>query len=659
MWVGPGSVMSDGMKRSAAPVRLFEPLHVGNLHLPNRIKMPALVMAPQGSREDVLRYLEGFYVERAGGGVALMGVSCTPTRLVCDPMVPLFDDSWLDGLRRLTSSIHAEGAHVYAQMGVGYSWAFGDGPVELVSPSGVSVTGRPGTPFRMGGPFEPSMPRALSVDEIREMVRTYGEGARRAREAGFDAVEVIASAGYVISQFLSPLTNHRTDEYGGSLENRMRFLLEIVGEMRAQSGADFTFMCRLSGADMLDGGYTLDDTVRMAQTLESAGIDEVDIMPGWHNAPVAMIQEEVPQGAWVYLAEAVKRAVGIPVAAGTQIRDVSVAEQVLEQGRADLVYMARALLADPHLPNKARQGRLDEIRPCIDCCRCVEMSDSPPVYCSVNPRLGREGEFPDEAPAEQAKRVLVIGGGPAGIEAARAASVRGHEVTLCERDSKLGGSLVPASVVNKRIGPFVRYLVAEMQRLPVEVRLNREATRAAVVEAGPDVVLVATGGHRNGTGVRAAGNRILRPQDVRELLRPEVRTVIIVGGGLVGCQIAVALVERGKSVIVLEESERIGGDVGPVHRWLWLRKLRTAGARLETGVRILEAGRNAITIEKKEGPEHLEADAVLLASRMGPDEESARSMSGLAPVVLRIGDCAEPGRLLEAVASGYLAGRSI
>ncbi|UCC60613.1 MAG: NADH:flavin oxidoreductase, partial [Dehalococcoidia bacterium] len=391
--------------------RLFEPIQVGNLELRNRIKMPAMAVVPPESEEAVINRLKAFYTERAKGGVAIIGVSCTATRLIQDPMLGLYDDSSIKGLAELTSAIHTHGAKTYAQMGVGYSWAFDDGPVEIVGPSGVSLSGRPGTPFRMGGPWEPAMPRALSVDEIHQIVEAYGDGARRAREAGFDAVEVIASVGYIIAQFMSPLTNKRTDDYGGSLENRMRFFLEIIESMKGKAGSDFTYTCRLSGSDLLEGGYSAEDTADMARILEKAGIHEIDVMSGWHNAPVPIIQTDVPQGAWAHLAATVKKTVNIPVAAGTQIQDVVVAERVVAEGKADMVYMARALLADPELPNKAREGRLDDIRPCMNCCRCIEASDAPPIYCSVNARQGREHEYPAETPASQSKRVLVAGAG--------------------------------------------------------------------------------------------------------------------------------------------------------------------------------------------------------------------------------------------------------
>ncbi len=640
--------------------RLFEPIRIGNLELKNRIKMSAMAVVPLESEDVVIKRLKAFYVERAKGGVAIMGTSCSPTRLIQPPMLGLYHDRFISGLRELTEAVHAHGAKTYAQMGVGYGWAFGDGPVEAVGPSGVSLSGRPGTPFRLGGPLEPTMPRALSADEIHQVVEAYGDGARRTREAGFDAVEVIASVGYIIAQFLSPLTNKRTDEYGGSLENRMRLLLEIIENMKKKAGPDFTYTCRLSGADLLEGGYTVEDTARMARILENAGIHEIDVMSGWHNAPIPIIQTDVPQGAWAYMAAAVKKAVSVPVAAGTQIQDVEVAERLLREGKADLVYMARALLADPELPNKAKQGRLANIRPCMNCCRCIEAADAPPVYCSVNARLSREWEYPAETLAAESKRVLVVGGGPAGMEAARIAALRGHKVTLCERGPRLGGSLILASISNKRIGRVVKYLDGEVRKLPIELRLNTEATPALIDEIKPDVVVLAAGGTAPVPEVPGGdGASVLNLHDVRKLLFLQIRQVAIIGGGLIACQLALSLVGRGKEVSIIEESKRIGADVGLVHRWVWMKQLREAGARLETEASVVEITDRGVKISRAGSTDFIEADTVVLAGGFEPNTRLAEELSRRGTVIYPIGDCARPGRLLEATASGFLTGQQI
>ncbi len=683
----------------ATPKLLFEPIRVGNLELRNRIKMPAMAVVPQLSEDEVIKRLKAFYVERAKGGVAIIGVSCTATRLIQDPMLGLFDDHLVKGLKEVTDAVRVHGAKMYAQMGVGYSWAFGDGSVELVSPSADSHSGKPGTPFRMGGPLEPTFARELSVDEIHQIAEAYGDGARRAREAGFDAVEVIASVGYVITQFLSPLTNKRTDEYGGSLENRMRLLLEVVENMKKKAGDDFTYTCRLSGSDLLEGGYSVEDTAKMAQMLEKAGIHQIDVMSGWHTAPYPIIQTDVPQGNWAYMAETVKKSVDIPVAAGTQIQDVDVAERILSEGKADMVYMARALLADPELPNKAKKGRLNEIRSCMNCCRCIEASDAPPIYCSVNGRLGREHEYPHEEPVKKGKRVMVIGGGPAGMEAARIATYRGHQVTICDRGPRLGGSLILAAVTNRRIGNVVKYFNTQIKNLPIEIRLNTEVTPDLINEIKPDVIVLAIGGaapilevpggdgsnvldHRDMKELLAGhpvkkgglGQKLMsqlgalfmryayEPSRIRGLLKfnfPFKKRVAIVGGGFAGCELGITLVESGKKVSIIEESKRIGYDVGLVHRWVWMKQLRDAGARLEKGASVVEVTNKGVKINKAGENDFIEADTVVLAGGLRPNNKLEEEFSNKAPEFYSIGDCSEPGKILEAVAAGFLVGHKI
>ena len=678
--------------------RLFEPINIGKLVLKNRIKLPAMGIAVE---EDatVSEQTKAFYAERAKGGVALIGISCSTTRLDHGPLFGVYDDRFVPGLKDLVRVIRDNGAKAYAQLGVGYNWAFDDGPVEFISPSGITPTGHPGSAFRLGGPFVATMPRELTPDEIRQMVESFGDGALRAQKVGFDAVEVIASVSYIISQFLSPLTNKRNDKYGGSLENRMRFLLEIIEDIKKKTGDDLPITCRLSGADLMEPkGYDLEDTKVMARILEEAGISQIDVMAGWHYASVPMIQTGVPQGAWVYLAEGVKSVVNIPVAAGTQIQDPHVAERVLRQNKADMVYMARALVADPELPNKAKEGRLNDIRPCINCCHCISAVDNPPVYCSVNARMGREAEYPIDKPAVANKRIVIVGAGPGGMEVARIASIRGHEVVLYDHNSRVGGALLLASVTNRRLEPLLRFMEREIRKLPLKIRLNTHVTPSLIQSLKPDALVLASGGIAPDLNVPGADNDIVldrsdinsilkgsptpkgglirrffvrlsticirylyKPSIIRWLLRfnyPFKKRVTVIGGDFAGCELAEVLVERGKEVTIIEESSRLGSDIELTHRWVVLNKLRNAGVRMIKDAKVLEVTDKGLYIDRAGSQEFVESDTVVEVG-ITSNNQLAQELAGEVTEIHCIGDCAEPGKIMEAITSGFLVGQSL
>ncbi len=677
--------MAKGVKE------LFTPYTVGRVQLKNRLLMLSM---NTGMAEDskVSEQLIKYYTERARGGVGLIIIaSLSPTQVYPDPThkgslfgLGIYSDELIPGRRKLTKAIHDGGAKAGAQLSLRYKWrATKDAPLE-----GLGSSAEP------AGRDSPQL-RAATVDEIHQIVEEYGEAARRAREADFDMVEIMSGMSYFLSRFLSSRSNRRTDEYGGSIENRMRILLEIIESAKKKAGSDYTYICRLSADEFVEGGNTLEDTKKMAAVLEKAGIAAIDVEAGTHDSSKPLVQQWVPPGAFVYLAEEIKRVVNIPVIAAYRIVDAFLAEEIIAKGKADLVGMVRALIADPEFPNKAREGRFDEIRRCICCCRCLdnEFSDIP-TACSVNAGVGRELEVIE--PARESKNVLVIGSGPSGMEAARIAALRGHKVTLCEKSRRLGGLMVLGAVLNKELEPLVKWMRAQIKRLPIEVRMRTEVTPALLEGIKPDIVILAAGGKPiipeipgiSGDNV-ISGHHILdllngipskrgalwrllaplakyfsRPSLMRYFLRlnfPIKKRVAIIGGQFAGCELALALVEKGKEVTVIEESNRIGADIGMVTRWVELAMLRKAGVKLETLSKVTEITDKGVKISREGSSEFLEVDTVLSAMGNGVEANTklVQELEEKAPVLYPIGDCADPSKIKEAIASGFNIGSKI
>lgn len=634
--------------------KLFEPVKIGEMEVKNRIVMPAMVLG-LGANGKVTDRFKDFYVERARGGVGLIVIGLAPP-LYLGPAMPgvvgVYSDELIPGLREFADLMHECGVKVATQISA-LGFLPKDGIPELVGPSDVTVERRPDAP----------KPRPLTTDEIKWIVAAYGEGARRAQEAGFDAVElnVIAGTG-LISHFLSAHTNKRTDGYGGDIENRARFLLECTESVKQKVGKDYPLLCRVSGADFMEGSNTLEDTKIVAPMMQRAGIHAINVSTGWHESPVPFIQMSVPRANWIYLAEGVKKVVSIPVIGGTRIPDPRLAEQILAEGRVDLVYIARPLIADPEWPNKAREGRFDEIRPCIACSLCFDgLQDAGGIRCSVNARAGREAEYSIE-PTKEPKTVFIVGGGPAGMEAARVAAMRGHEVTLADNREQLGGQLLVAILPphKEELGNLTRYLAGQMDKLGVNVKLGEEVTVRTVEQAKPDVVIMATGAMPIVPDIPGAkGKNVATAIDVLTGRREVGESVVIVGGGMVGCETAEFLAEKGRKVTILEMLERIGADIERSYRWVIMGRLRSLGIRMERNAKVEEITESRVRVSRDGGTEFFEADSVVLAVGMEPNRQLARQLEGKVEALHVIGDSAEPGKVTEAIESGLRLAREI
>ncbi len=644
--------------------RLFEPIKLGSLKLDNRLVMSA--MTTHYDYDDSDRQVN-FYAARAKGGVGLIVIGALqalyPGRRADIGKVNIYEDADIPKLKEWNKVVHDNGSKTAAQLAVYGYWSpkGKQGTPEDVGPSAVEIPTTGLHPAFERADYLPRV-RALTVEEIRVIEESIGDAASRARAADFDAIELQAVGGNLFDRFINPFTNRRTDEYGGPLQNRARLLLETVAIIKKRVGDSFPFICRISGDDMLPWGVGLEVWKEIASMIEKAGVHALSMYPGWHETRAPRQQMSVPRGNFVYLAEGIKQAVKIPVITNIRINDPALAEKILIERKADMVAMAAPLLADPELPNKAREGRLADIRMCTACCMCWDdLIRDVPVACTVNAQLGKEAERAI-VPTKQPKRVVVIGGGPGGMEAARVAALRGHKVVLFEKDSKLGGQLLYAIVPphKEEWGFYIDYLATQVKKLGVEIRLNEEATPVSVAELKPDVVMVATGAEPLIPNIPGASCKTaVSPFDVLSGT-PVGRTVVIVGGGSTGCETAEFLHQQGRKVTILEMLPSIAADMGPKNRWVMIDRLAAAGIRMETSTAVTEITDKGVrTARHRKYVEFFEADTVVLAVGMKPVAGLAKALEGKAPEIRQIGDCVKPSNVRKAVEDGFLAATQV
>jgi len=635
--------------------KLFEPGKIGAMELKNRIVMPPMATGFASDDGSVTDRLIAYYEERAksGPGLIIVEITCidSPVGRGLATQINIDDDRFIPGLARLARAIKQHGVRAAIQLHhAGRQTSSRVTGFKPVAPS--PIPGRDG-----------EMPKELTVDEIKRLVECFAQGARRAREAGFDGVEIHGAHGYLVSQFLSPLSNKREDEYGGSVENRARFLVEIIKAVRSKVGHGFPLWCRLSAVEMnIEGGITLEETKVVARLAQEAGVDAIHVSA--HSAGVVrrppMAQ---PPGALIEYAEGVKKAVSVPVIAVGRITP-ELGEEALRQGKADFIAMGRQFLADAHVVEKIADGRLDDITPCLRCFFCLDSLGrrrGKGVQCVVNPTLGREREWA-LLPAGRPKKVVVVGGGPGGMQAAIIAAQRGHRVTLFERANELGGQLLLAArpPFKDNIEVYRRYLVNQVTKLGVEVRLGQKFTPELLPALKPDVVVLATGVEPfipEIPGIR--GKNVLLANQVLNGAETGQR-VAIIGGELVGCETALYLLEKGKQVTIMRRGARLATKVNRSIRGPMLERLRAKGATILTGVDYQKITSAGVVIKDNAGKEKIvEADTVVLATGATPNDELVALLKGKVPRLVRIGDCVTPRSIKEAVEEGYQAGMTI
>jgi 2,4-dienoyl-CoA reductase (NADPH2) len=687
--------------------KLMEPGKIGTLHVKNRILKTGSTLGFYPWEDGHIQQpVIDSYEVLAKGGAGLVTVGAAPLGVPPGRGYLMNDDKYLPDMTRLAEAIRKHDCPAFAQM-------FHLGP--MLPPFLVEAGVMPLAASSLDKAEVPlphlSVPRELSIAEIEEIVRQFAEMAERIKRAGFQGIELNAGCNHLFNSFLSRAWNKRQDAYGvGSLESRAKILVDLITEIKRLNGKDFAIIALINGAEPgLEKGITPEECQGIAQVLEAAGADAIHVRAEFYSKPKDPSLRDSTQlpdiafypetpfplggvvddsrhgaGGWVPLAAAVKLAVSIPVITIGRL-DAELGEEVLRGGKADFISFNRALMADPELPNKLAEGRPEDIRPCTGCTTCFDNNEhgNPPL-CQVNAALGKEKEYEIKR-AEKVKKVMVVGGGPAGMEAALVAALRGHKVVLYEKESKLGGSLPVAALVKgfhrEDILGLVDYYRTQLPKLGVDTRLGKEVNRSVVEEVKPDVLIIAAGGshdvpdlpgidrphvvtsralhHQLKGYMRYVSPRLLRP--LTKAWMPIGKRVVIIGGDIQGCQTAEFLVRRGRKVTIVDTAEEIGEGLLEVyvkpHLLDWLEG---KGVTLLPGVRYEEITDQGLAITNKEGRKQtLEADTIVTALPLLPNTGLYKSLEGSAPEVHAIGDCREPHLIVDAVADGSRIARAL
>ncbi|MFC1893751.1 FAD-dependent oxidoreductase [Chloroflexota bacterium] len=646
-------------------MKLFEPGTIGTMRLKNRIVMAPMGLGAMAERDgNWSERVREFYVARARGGTGLITTGLVYVYHELEPYskahLNLYSDSHLDSLHRIAEGLHSYGAKFSVQLTAGFGRVMAVRLQKLYGGRPVSASATPCF-------FNPeTITRALGTGEVEEMAQAFGAAAKRCQVAGVDAVELHGHEGYLIDQFTSAIWNQRTDKYGGSPEKRLAFAGEAIAAIRSEVGEGFPVIYRVGIDHYLEGGRKPTESLWIARQLQSMGVDALHVDAGcyetwwWAHPPTYQ-----PPGCMVDMAEKVKPEVTVPVIAVGKSHYPALAEKVLQEGKADFIAIGRELLADPDWPNKVMEGQLDDIRPCIgDHDGCLqELVSGKSTSCTVNPACGHEKEWALTPVKSKRKKVLlVVGGGPGGMEAARVAALRGIEVILWEKSDRLGGNLWPASAIDfkKDLRDLLHYQVTQLNKLPVKIELGREATAESVFGSGIESVVLATGAIPQIPSIIGADNiSMITAADLLLNKGSVGKSVVVIGGGLVGCETSLYLVQNGCQVAVIEQLSDILPDVPRANRDMLLKMLADNNIQVSTNASPVRVVAGGILAKHDDKDEILPAESLVLAAGMRPCNELQSKLTGKVADLYAIGDCVEPGHIISAIWQAFHTVRGI
>lgn len=658
---------------------LFSSIKIGNLEIKNRINYPALALLYSYDRKLNDRYIN-FFRERARGGAGIVTVGPVGIDFIGSGvgLLAIDNDEYIPSFSILTKAIKNEGSRAWIQLyhAGAYALSIMTGQKQAIAPSAV-----------FSG-YSRETPREMTIDEIKTVQEAFVRAAERARDAGFDGVELIGSAGYLITQFLSPLRNKRTDEYGGNFENRIRFPREIIEMMRKRLGPDYPITIRMAGNDFVPGSNTDTETPLFAQVYEKAGINAINVTGGWHESRVPQISMELPRAAFSYLAQNIKNAVSIPVMASNRITDPFSAEQMLVDGMADIINLGRVLLADPYWPQKAAEGRTDEIRPCISCSQgCMdELFIGHPVSCLANCEAGFE-QSRHISRTDSPKKVMVIGAGPGGLEAAVRAAESGHNVSLYEKSDCIGGQLWIAGTppYKNELWELIRYYEAMLYKYNIEVCLENEVDINFIKKDKPDFIIAAEGAEPAEPPIDGIDDPLVfNAWDVLANDPKLGRRIAVIGGGSVGLETAHFLGMKGtispetlyflfkynaepaerlrelitkgnKEITVFEMTMKAGRDVGKSNRWILMANIDLHNIKIKFNAKVTSLKNGLVKYEQMGKEQNMQFDNIVTAIGSKPVRKIADSLEVLGIPYKIIGDSAKIGQINNAIHDAYLA----